>query len=540
MSSDQSANWRAVSKTGVIAAGGEMAVEAGRTILLENGNAVDAAVTTILALMVTDHGECSIGGEVPLMIYDAKHREVKVLSGMGSAPLSQDAINWYMKHGIPEEGDIKVAPVPSVVDCCLTALQLYGTRSFAQVVDPTIQLLRSGKEDWHPRLESTLQRMVFEEAKCHGTREEKIQAASDSFYGRGTQSSSIADELEAFYIEKGGFLRKADLAAHKTRVEDPITVNYRGYTVCKCGPWTQGPMLCQALRLLENFNLSKMDHHSGEFIHIVIEALKLAFADRDAYYGDPLFVDTPLHTLLSDEYTRLRVPLIDLQHASHEVRPGDPINMKALKEDGGILRPSPGGTTTCVVADRWGNMVAATPSANVLRGKHEAGLAGVTFGNRLRSFNTTPGHPNCIQPGKRPRITLTPTIVLKDNEPVLAISVAGGDLQDQVSLNLVIDFIDFNMLPEQAVRLPRFSTNHHQDSFDPNPDRCRTFGQAGSLDLNSQFPEHSKEELSRRGHKVQSVNSAIGAPVMLYVDKEQGVLYAAGDPSSGRHAGGLG
>ena len=536
--SAQSIGWKADSKSGVVAAGGAGAVAAGIGILAQDGNAADAAVATLLALMVTDHGYCSIGGEVPLMIYDASRQEVKVLSGMGSAPLSTAAIDWYMHNGIPEAGNMKIAPVPSVVDCCLTALKLYGTKTFTEVVAPALALLDAGSEEWQPRLAVTLRKMTAEEQSAAGTRQEKIQAACDLFYGRGAKPSSIADQLEAFYIEKGGFLRKADLAAHVTRVEDAITVNYRGYTVCKCGPWTQGPVLCQALRLLEGYDLKGMGYLSADYVHAVMEALKLALADRDEYYGDPNFVDVPLSALLSDEYTRIRQPLIDMQHASPDVRPGEPYKMEALKA-GGAFHPTVGGTTTCVVADRWGNVVSATPSANVFPGQHEGGQAGVTFGNRLRSFNTTPGHPNCIQAGKRPRITLTPTLVLKQGRPVLAISVAGGDLQDQVTLSLLLDFIEFGMLPEQAVTAPRFATSHHEDSFDPDPDRRRTFGRPGSLTINDAASASVCADLARRGHFLQTTGSTIGTPVMLSIDLEQGIFHAAGDPAAGRHAAGL-
>ena len=261
-----------------------------------------------------------------------------------------------------------------------------------------------------------------------------------------------------------------------------MTANYRGYTVCKCGPWTQGPYLCQTLRLLEGFDLKALGHLSADYVHVAVEAMKLALADRDEYYGDPEFVDVPLAVLLSDRYTELRRPLIDMRHASLEARPGDPIHMAALK-GGGQFRPGVGGTTTCVVADRWGNVVSATPSANVEN--LDGGRTGVTYSNRLVSLDTVPGHPNCIQPGKRPRITLTPTLVLKDGRPILAISVAGGDLQDQTALNLLLDFVDFGMAPEQAVTVPRFATHHHQDLVDPSADRSKAFRQTGSLTLNA-------------------------------------------------------
>ena len=533
----QGIGWNAVSKTGAVAAGGAGAVDAGIKILESGGNAADAAAGTILALNVTDHIACSIGGEVPVLIFDAEKQEVKSLSGQGRAPLSQEAIDWYMANGIPP-GDMKMAPVPSVVDLCITMLQRYGTKTFEEIVNPTLAILDAGDEDWHPRLAVTLRRMVEEEQITSGDRETKLQAATDRFYGRNKHRNDIAEELEAFYIKRGGFLRRADLAAHTTLIEDPVKVDYKGYTVYKCGTWTQGPYLCQALRLLEGFDLKGMGYFSADYVHVLTEALKLAMADRDEYYGDPVFVDVPMQGLLSDAYTEIRRPLIDMQKASMEARPGDIANMKPVKE-GGVFRPGVGGTTTCVVADRWGNVVSATPSANVHREERMGGSTGVSFGNRLRSLNTVPGHPNCIQPGKRPRITLTPTLVLKDGSPILAISVAGGDLQDQAALNLLLDFIEFDMQPKEAVTAPRFATAHHQDSFDPNPNREEAFKQAGALTVSDTVGPSVQEELIRRGHQLEATGGAIATPVMLSIDQKSGMLYAAGDPAANRHAAGL-
>ncbi|MCB0111493.1 MAG: gamma-glutamyltransferase, partial [Caldilineaceae bacterium] len=395
----------------------------------------------------------------------------------------------------------------------------------------------AGDQPWHPNLAKTLRRMVEEEGITRGSREVRLQAACDRFYGRHPERNDIAEELEAFYIAEGGFLRRADLAAHKTLIEEPVAVNYRGYTVYKCGPWTQGPYLCQALRLLEGFDLPALGHFSADYVHLLTEALKLAMADRDVYYGDPNFVDVPLEQLLSDAYTALRRPLIDMAHASHEARPGDPITMQAVKH-GGAFEPVLGGTTTCVVADRWGNVVSATPSANVY---HEggSGSTGVSYGNRLRSLNTTAGHPNCIQPGKRPRITLTPTLVLKEGRPVLAISVAGGDLQDQAALNLLLNHIDFGMMPAQAVTAPRFATHHHEDSFDPNPNRAETVKKVGSLTMSAAIDPGARDELARRGHDIEVKERPIATPVMLYIDQANSTFYAAGDPAAGRHAAAL-
>ncbi len=531
--------WKAKSKTGVVAAGGAGAVAAGIEILDTGGNAADAAAATIFALNVTDHGACSIGGEVPLLIYSAKTGEVKALSGQGRAPRSRKAIDWYMKNGIPGDGDMKMAPVPAVVDLCITTLKRYGSMSFEDIIAPALALLHAGKDEWHSNLALTLHKLIEEEHLASGSREEKLQAVADRFYGRNPYRNDIAEALEAFYIEKGGFLRREDLASHVTTIEDPVAVTYRGYTICKCGPWTQGPYLCQALRLLETFDLKAMRHLSADYIHVVTEAIKLAMADRDAYYADPDFSGVPMGALLADAYTDMRARLIDMQTASLDARPGDPYLMHPIKA-GGVFRPGTGGTTTCVVADRWGNVIAATPSANVHRPSMDGGSTGVTYGNRLRSLNTTSGHPNCIQPGKRPRITLTPTLVLKNGHPILGISVAGGDLQDQVTLNLLLDFIEFDIMPEEAVTAPRFATAHHQDSFDPNPNREQTFKRAGALTLNHTISQDVQNDLGRRGHQIEAKSSHIASPVMVYIDRETGVYYAAGDPKARRHAAGLG
>ncbi len=523
--------WKAAGRNGAVAAGGHDAVAAGISMLEQGGNAADAAAATLLALSITDYGLFAIGAEIPFIIYDAKKMQVKVLCGLGGAPLDAEAIDWYYKNTIPAKGSIKAAPVPGAVSLVMTALKQYGTMSFEQAVQPSLSLLDAGGKDWYANLAKTFRRLVETEKKTPGSREQKLQAARDRFY-----KGDIADELADFYAASGGFLRKADLAAHVTRIEDPVTIQYRGYTVCKCDTWTQGPYLCQTLRLLEGFDLAKMGHLSADYIHTLTEALKLGFADRDEYYGDPLFVKVPMKALLSDKYTRLRRRLIDMNKASADVRPGDPVNMKALKGPG-TYRPGPGGTTTCVVADRWGNLVAATPSGN---GPYAiCQELGVAHGNRLRSLNTTPGHPNRIEPGKRPRITLTPTIVLKKGRGVIAISVAGGDLQDQTTLNCLLNHIEFGMMPEDAVTAGRFSTPHHQGSFNPNPEREKTLGTLAGLTVDDRIKTGVKEELAKLGHKIATTTGPIAHPVMIYLDPDTGIIRAAGDPRARRHAAAL-
>ena len=530
---DDQITWKGSGVGGAVAAGEADSVAAGIRLLEKGGNAADAAAATLLALAVTDYGLFAIGGEVPLIIYDAGKKEVKVLSGLGAAPLDPKAIQWYYKNGIPANGSMKSALVPGAVDLVVTALKLYGTVSFKQAVQPTLDLLDAEAEPWHADLAVTLRKLVAREAETAGSRREKLTAVRDRFY-----KGDIADDLEAWYIKSGAFLRKSDLENHRTRVEDPVSVTYRGYTIFKCGPWTQGPYLCQTLKLLEGFKLRKMGHLSASYIHTVVESLKLALADRDEYYGDPRFTRVPLTSLFSDEYTGLRRKLIDPENASILIRPGDPYGPGPLKVEAEPVESNSDipvqDTTTCVVADRWGNVVAATPSANLVG--NQPGPSGVTQGNRVRSLNTTPGHPNRVQPGKRPRITLTPTLVLKEGKPVLAISVAGGDLQDQTSLNMILNHVEFGMLPEQAVTAPRFNTFHHQDSFDPNPDRAATVTGPGRMRVNKAVSDDVLRELEKRGHKISTTEGAIAYPVMIYIDHGNKMIHAAGDPKAGRHA----
>jgi gamma-glutamyltranspeptidase / glutathione hydrolase len=536
----QEISWHASGKNGAVGAGHADSVAAGIKILEQGGRAADAAAATILALSVTDYGSFAIGGEVPVIIYDAPSKQVKVLNGVGGAPSDPAAIEWFYKNGIPANGSMKAAPVPAAVDVVVTLLRLYGTISFEQAVAPTLVLLDKGKSDWHPHLAVTLRKLVAAEREMVGSREQKLLAARDRFY-----KGDVADELEAWYIATGAFQRKADLAAYETRIEDPITAEYRGYTICKCGPWTQGPVLCQNLRLLAGFDIGKLQHLSADYIHTVTEAMKLGYADRDEYYTDPNFAKVPMAELLSDRYTELRRSLIDPKVASMERRPGNPWEMQARlaravgesKEAAEKASIPKQDTTTCVVADRWGSFVAATPSCNLLT--NTPGPNGVNTGNRVRSMNTNPNHPNRVEAGKRPRITLTPTLVLKDGLPSIAISVAGGDLQDQTTLNLLLNHIDFGMTPKESVTAARFYTNHHQDSFDPNPDREAAFVGRGELRMNSAIASDTQQELARRGHIIGTVDGAIAHPVMIAIDRSTGVLHAAGDPKARRHAAAL-
>jgi gamma-glutamyltranspeptidase / glutathione hydrolase len=507
-------------KSGIVVAGEKRAADIGTQVLEKGGNAADATTAALLALSVTKIGAFTIGGEASVIFYDVHQQKAHALWAQGAAPLDPQAISWYLKNGMPGS-DIRTAAVPAVVDLCVTLLKEYGTISFEEAVKPTLALLDAGGPSWYidtsdgSRIETgrnwqadlarTLRKLVDAEQKTKGNREVRLQAVADRFY-RG----DIADELEAWYISQGGFLRKRDLAAHRTYIEDPVSLDYRGYQVLKCGPWTQGPFLLEGLRLLEGFDLKKMGLLSADYIHTVTEVMKLAMADRDEYYADPRFVEVPMKELLSESYAKIRRPLIDPQKASLELRPGDPNQMKSVKK---ALRsfPTQGGTTTLTVVDRWGNMVAATPSG-LGSTAGPAGNTGIIHGSRLISLNTWPGHPNCIAPGKRPRITLSPTLVLKSGKPVVAISVAGGDLQDQAGLQLTLDHVEFGMHSATAVSTPRFATEHHISSFGPEGPKL------GSLQVNRDVPEETLKELEHRGHKVQLTSGEIGGAAMIWCD----------------------
>jgi gamma-glutamyltranspeptidase/glutathione hydrolase len=495
---------------GAVSAGGAEAVEAGMILLRQGGNAADAAAATILALGVTDAHLFCLGGEVPILAYNADRRVAEVLAGQGAAPALATTEVLAPDGKIATRG-IAPAAVPAALDAVLVLLERHGTRRFADVVAPTLALLDRGVFPWHADLARTLRGMAVAEAttsdRVHG-----LRRAADHVY-RGP----IADRIDAWSRQNGGLLRREDLAGHVTRVEEPVAVEYRGHIVLKCGPWTQGPALLESLQIIDDDALDGSDPAAE--IHLSAEALKLALADRDTFYADPLSSVVPLSALLDPAYARARRALIDPDHASLELRPGAPLR------PGTSARPSD--TTTCLVADRWGNVVAATPSgwAGVL-----AGDTGLWLGSRLQSFRVEPDHPNAIRPGKRPRITLTPTLVLRKAEPVLAVSVAGGDLQDQVTLQLLIDIINRRRDPAAAVAAPRFSTDHHIGSFAQTPPRL------GSLTLDAGIPEDVAESLRGRGHQVTRTPGPIGAPSVLARDPATGRLTAAGDPRAGRHA----
>jgi gamma-glutamyltranspeptidase / glutathione hydrolase len=533
-------DWHAEGTHAAVAAGGRDAVAAGLEILKKGGNAADSAAATILALSVTDSRSFCFGGEVPILIYDAGTKSITVIAGQGAAPRLATLDHFKGLDAIPSRG-IEAAAVPAALDACLTLLDRFGTMTFTQVIAPTQALLRQPPRPaaWHADLARTIETLVGAEAQAHpvnsaspaGDRSRGLRLVADAFY-RGP----IARRIDAWSSAHGGLIRYVDLATHTTRVEEPIAVEYHGLTIYKCGLWTQGPYLLEALQILKDIDLKAMGHNRPDAVHAIVETMKLALADRDTFYADPLFEDVPLTALLSPEYAALRRGLIDPKHASLERRPGDPRSGKAVLDPAGDparrhVPPPPAAahdTTTCVVADRLGNVVAATPSgwSGVV-----AGDTGVWLGSRLQSFNVWSDHPNVIEPGKRPRTTLSPTLVLRDNKPVLAISVAGGDNQDQMILQLLLNHFEFGLDPAASVVAPRFMTDHLINSFRQTPPAL------GKLRINPEIGTETLDALKARGHVLSVASGALAAaPSVIAIELSTGKLRAAGDPRAGRHS----
>jgi len=504
-------------KKGAVGAGRAGSEEAGMRMLKVGGNAVDAGVASILALSVTDHSDFCFGGEVPVLIYTAETKEVTAISGMGTAPQKASLEMFVGMDAIPGNG-ILPAAVPSALGTCVLALDRFGTMTFAQVVEPTMEILAAGGEEWFPRLAVTLERLAAEEkAQRSQDRSAGLEAVRRYFY-----EGAMADELVQWNQGVGGLFVKDDLSGYKAKIEKPIHGTYRGYDIYKCGFWTQGPALIQALNILEGYDLSSMKPHDPEYIHLVVESLKLAFADRDTYYGDPDFVEIPARTLLSKKYAAKRRALIDRGKASLKHQPGDiPVTRHASR-----VTDMPQDTTTCVAADKFGNMFVATPSG--WGSGVTPGDTGIVLGTRLQSLNLWPGHPNVIKPGKRPRITLTPSLIVKDGKPFMVVSVAGGDQQDQTALQMILNVIEFGMHPQAAADTTRFGTSHLIGSFRQPP------VDPGSLTIEDTVPEKTLKALREKGHNVE-LTSVFSSQTVLIVWQPDGSMEPGGDLRKTRH-----
>jgi gamma-glutamyltranspeptidase/glutathione hydrolase len=574
-------------KRGVVAGGHPLSVEAGMRILQRGGNAVDAGVATILAASVIEFSHFSFGGEVPILIR-LTGNEVAVVEGMGAAPIKATReffINRAKHDGsgmatmagaksgiIPSTGPLP-ATVPAVLDACVTALDKFGTKSLGEVMQPAIELAdgfpidelrvqyiktrRPVFSQWpdaeriflphgevpqpgdlfvQTDLARTLREIVnAEKQSAKKGRHAGLIAARDYFY-KGPIGARIGSYME----RNGGLLVAEDLARWHAKIGAPVKTDYRGFQVYKAGFWTAGPAMVETLNLLEGYDLKAMGHNSPEYVHTVTEAIKLALADRDRYYGDPDFVKIPMTELLSKEYAALRRSLIEKEHASLAQQPGDPSNMKPLLASAvqkvsrvsTVAENERANDTTCVnVIDREGNLFSATPSGAWLPAV-VAGDTGVLMGQRLQSALTDPNSPNVVAPGKRPRITLTPTLVLHDGLPFMVLSTPGGDNQDQALLQVLLNIIEFGMSPQEAVEAARFDTQHYISSFDDHEFL------PGSLNIESRVDEKTIADLRERGHKVnvQSAWGTLSAPTVIVYNPETGVSAGGADPRRGRYA----
>jgi gamma-glutamyltranspeptidase/glutathione hydrolase len=383
----------------------------------------------------------------------------------------------------------------------------------------------------NPAWAATIKKALDAERKAKKFgRAEAIQAAVDFWY-RG----EVAEKIVAFMSENAvrdasrrshrGLLTKDDFAAWGPAVEEPVSLTYRGLTVCKCGPWTQGPVFLQQLALLEGFDLKRLGHNSADYIHTVVESAKLAFADRERYYGDPRLVDVPLRHLLSREHSVARRKLIDPKRASLEMRPSDaprfePEELRPEREEESHDFDT---THTCAV-DGAGNMMAATCSGGWIMSSPVIPTLGFPMGTRGQMFWLDPHHPNAVAPRKRPRTTLTPSLVLKDGQPWLVFGTPGGDQQDQWTLQFFLNWVDFKMNLQEAIDAATFHTTHFPSSFYPRR------AVPGGLVIESRVPEATRAALAARGHKVTAAGPWVNGRVMAVHRAANATLSGAASP----------
>ncbi len=565
---------------GVISSGHYLTSMAGMRMLLSDGNAFDAIVAAGFAAAVTEPiASYSLGAEGVFMLYHADSGDLLSLSGQGTAP-NRAAVEWYRDQG---HEAIPTGPgpdahlsftVPGVVAAFLSMLERYGTKSVEEVLAPSIQYAGEGipnyeymlmsignentKKQWaqyppggtgvfydngavpepgsllvQPGMAGTLKKLVEAEKAAEGDRAEGVRAARECFY-EGEVARTIAECSERV----GGILDMDSLANYEAQYETPIKTSFLGHEVHGQRTWTQGAVLMQSLNILENVDLWSMGHNSTAYIHTVSQALNLAFADRQTYYGDPDFVDVPIEGLLSKDYARERAKLIDPGRAFPETPdPGDPWRYSEVSPAtrGDVPRTKEAadsngassdevGTTHISVIDGDGNMVAATPSGGSFSKSVFFPELGYALSTRMEMLNFVDGHPNRLEPGKRPRTTLINFIVSKDGVPVMTVGCPGGDHQAQANLQLILNSLLWGMNPQAAVEAPRFASNNVVNSFYPHS----YF--PGQLAVEHAIPQSTRDELAAMGHEVIAVDGAgVGATVSTR-DPDTGVLASSADP----------
>jgi gamma-glutamyltranspeptidase/glutathione hydrolase len=565
--------------------GKPLAATAGAMMFQRGGNAVDAACAMIAATS-TMWDVLSWGGETQALIYDPRTKKVVAINGLGIAPTGATP-EFYRKKGFeypPAYGPL-AAVTPGTPGGLMLMLSEYGTLSLAEVLGPSIELAdgypidaevadnierwkdklkewsysrqvmlphpgeareapRAGEIFRQPDLAATLRKLVEAEQQALAagkSRKDAIQAAYDRFY-RG----DIAEEFVRSVKEQGGLITLADLDQWRPLIEEPLTTSYRGIDVYKLDTWTQGPALLQSLNILENIDLKALGYNSANYIHTVYQAMNLAFADRDFYYGDPYFPpEEPRRGLLSKEYARTRAATIRMDRNDTTAGPGDPYPHQggqnpyasllekqrrvaldqqtaeiAAQALGDFKESFTSGTTTVVSADAEGWLVSITPSGGWIPATI-AGRTGIGLSQRMQSFVLDPAlNPfNVLEPGKRPRVTLTPSLAFKDGRPWLAFAVQGGDSQDQNLLQFFLNVVEFGMTPQEAAEAANFNSYQMRSSFDKHE------SQPGRIVLNDSVPQWVRRELSLRGYKLEFEARTSGPINAILLDHANGTLW---------------
>jgi gamma-glutamyltranspeptidase/glutathione hydrolase len=548
---------------GVVASTHWLATAAGMAMLEKGGNAFDAAVAAGFALQVVEPHMNGPGGDAPILLWDSTRESVDVICGQGVAP-ELATIERYRDYGldlVPAAG-LLAAVVPGAFDAWLLLLRDYGTLRLHEVMEHAIGYAERGyplvpqicatiasvqqlfEDEWVTSAETYLpdgdvprpgslfrnldlvhcwRRIILEAESATANREGQIDAArriwAEGFVAEAIDSyCRTTESMDSSGRRHGGLLRGGDMAKWRATVEKPLTFDYHGHTVCKCGPWSQGPVFLQQLALLSGYDIGAMDPLGEEFVHTVTECAKLAFADREAFYGDPNHVNVPLHMLLGAPYNDLRRKLVTAQ-ASADLRPGElpgfggSIRL-ALEQRAGLEgeydtmgggeptrtefadAPPRGDTCHIDVIDRHGNMVSATPSGGWLQSSPIIPSLGFCLGSRAQMFWLDPDSPSALAPGRRPRTTLTPSLALRDGRPYMAFGTPGGDQQDQWSVTFFLRHVHHRMNLQQAIDAPMFHTDHMPSSFWP---RNRA---PASLTIEGRFGTKTAKALRKRGHEV--------------------------------------
>jgi gamma-glutamyltranspeptidase/glutathione hydrolase len=561
-----------------------LASAVGMAVLEDGGNAFDAAVATGLTLQVVEPHLNGPGGEVPILFYSAERDETLVLCGQGTAPKGATIEHFRSLDLdlIPGTG-LLAACVPGAFGAWMLLLREFGTLRLADVCSYAIGYAEHGypvvpgitatieavadlfRHEWKhsaelylpgdeaPRpgllfrnrtLAATYRRLVREAEQKSSDREGQIQAAAEAFYAGFVAEAigSFAEREEAMDSSgrrHRGLLTGDDLASWEATLEAPVSLDYGDYRVCKTGPWGQGPVFLQQLALLSGFDLESTARDSAELVHAVVESAKLAFADREAWYGDPDFVDVPLDSLLSPRYNDERRSLVEAR-ASAELRPGfvDGRSPRLPSTVPSAATPAPGvgeptmasgasrAGDTCHldVADSRGNLVAATPSGGWLNGSPVIPELGFCLGTRAQMFWLEEGLPSSLEPKKRPRTTLSPTLALRDGQPYIAFGTPGGDQQDQWSLLFFLSHVHFGLNLQEAIDAPMFHMNHFPSSFYPRQ------AQPKAVEIEAGFGESTLSELRARGHEVNVRDDWTLGRLSAAAREPDGVLKAGANP----------